>query len=399
MTTEFARSGRPVYVSLAIFAWNEERAIASSIKSLFQQTLFAELAGRPSVCEVLCICNGCTDRTALMAAEILDEQQRTHPCGKAFGARVVDLSQRGKLNAWNRFVHDLSAQSARYLFMMDADILLNRRETLSQMLVTLEGDSQAHVAVDHPRKDLAFKGRKSVRDRLSLASSEMTLSAEAQLCAQLYCIRAEVARNIFMPRDLPACEDGFIKTLVCTDFLQHEVRPERIRVANQAEHIFEAYTSPLAILKNQKRQIIGQTIVHILVDQFLKALPVSKRQHLAENLRVRELTDPGWLKRLIAAHLERTRFFWQLYPGLARHSLRRLKKLNGYKRFLCLPAALTRFGIEFLSSFLAFRSLKTGCTDYWPKANRGGLGRGVFASVPTRRLATPAMLTRRGWMK
>jgi hypothetical protein len=227
----------------------------------------------------------------------------------------------------------------------------------------------------------------------------MTLSAEAQLCAQLYCIRAEVARNIFMPRDLPACEDGFIKTLVCTDFLQHEVRPERIRVADQAEHIFEAYTSPLAILKNQKRQIIGQTIVHILVDQFLKALPVSKRQHLAENLKARELADPSWLKRLIAAHLEHTRFFWQLYPGLARHSLRRLKKLNGYKRFLCLPAALTRFGIEFLSSFLAFRSLKAGCTDYWPKANRGGLGPGVFASVPTRRLATPAVLSRRAWMK
>ena len=47
----------------------------------------------------------------------------------------------------------------------------------------------------------------------------MTGSASAQLCGQLYCIRAEVARNIYLPKDLCACDDGFIKALVCTDFL------------------------------------------------------------------------------------------------------------------------------------------------------------------------------------
>ena len=389
MTNEFANTPRPVYVSLAIFAWNEQRAIVSCIKSLFQQTLFSELAGRPAVCEVLCVCNGCTDQTAAVAAGVFEEENRTHPCARAFTTRVLDLSQRGKLNAWNRFVHEFSTRQARYLFMMDADILLNRRETLCQMLLTLETDAQAHVAVDRPQKDLLFKGRKSIRDRLSLASAEMTLSAEAQLCAQLYCIRAEVARNIFMPRDLPACEDGFLKTLVCTDLLQHPVRPERIRVAEHAEHVFEAYTSPLAILKNQKRQIIGQTIVHILVDQFLNTLPFSKRQRMAETIKTRELADPGWLKRLIAQHLQRTRFFWRLYPALPAQSFRRLKQLHGFQRFVCFPAALARFGAEMLSSYGAYRSLKAGCTDYWPKADRAGLGPGVFATVPQRRLASP----------
>ena len=61
--------------------------------------------------------------------------------------------------------------------------------------------------------------------------SEMTRAAHGQLCAQLYCIRAEVARNIYLPKDLAACEDGFIKALVCTDFLTHEVKPERVRLA------------------------------------------------------------------------------------------------------------------------------------------------------------------------
>ena len=71
MTNALVNDIRPVYVSLAIFAWNEERAIASSLKSLFQQTLFAELAGRALSCEVICLCNGCTDRTAALAAEVL----------------------------------------------------------------------------------------------------------------------------------------------------------------------------------------------------------------------------------------------------------------------------------------------------------------------------------------
>ena len=44
-----------------------------------------------------------------------------------------------------------------------------------------------------------------------------------------------------------------------------------------ASHIFEAYTSPADILQNQKRQMIGQTVVHILVDKYLKSLPAADR--------------------------------------------------------------------------------------------------------------------------
>ena len=111
---------------------------------------------------------------------------------------------------------------------------------------------------------------------MSLGASQMTGSARAQLCGQLYCIRAEVARNIYLPKDLCACDDGFIKALVCTDFLMHQVWPWRIVAAADAAHTFEAYVSPAGILKNQKRQMIGQTIVHVLVDDYLKKLPTSQ---------------------------------------------------------------------------------------------------------------------------
>ena len=105
----------------------------------------------------------------------------------------------------------------------------------------------------------------------------MNSSAHALMTGSFYCIRADIARNIYLPKDLVACEDGLIRALACSEFLSHEVDPTRlIRVPN-ASHVFEAYTSPSDVIKNQKRQIIGQTIVHIIVDQYLPTLPAADR--------------------------------------------------------------------------------------------------------------------------
>jgi hypothetical protein len=119
--------------------------------------------------------------------------------------------------------------------------------------------------------------------------------------------------------------------------------------------------------------MIGQTIVHILVDDYLKKLPFTKRRKLAEVLSEKEQADPNWLKRLIAEHLRRTRFFWQLYPGLLSHRFKRLGSLNWLKRIVCFPAALVGFFVALAASFMAYTSLKKGTTDYWPRAERGRL--------------------------
>jgi glycosyltransferase involved in cell wall biosynthesis len=366
MLSETAKPIATRQVSLAIFAWNEERSIGGTLESLFQQSFFGELEKRGLKCEILCVVNGCSDRTPDIAEKIFSQQRQNHPDRGGFSARVANLPERGKVNAWNQFVHSLSAKESQYLFMMDADIVMHRPETLWKMFSTLESDPQASVTTDVPCKDIQFKPRKSLRERLSLGASRATLSAPAQLCGQLYGIRAEVARNIFLPKDLAACEDGFIKALVCTDFLTHPVTPERLRVAEGAEHTFEAYTSVSAILKNQKRQIIGQTIVHLLVDDYLKSLPLSQRLDLAATLREKDLNDPMWLKRLIAAHLRRTRFFWKLYPGICGQRLKRLRGLSLGKKLRLFPAAAAGFCFSFIPAFLAHTSLKRGVTDYWP---------------------------------
>ncbi len=352
-----------------MFAWNEEKVIARALRSLLAQSLFLDSSRPRPKCELLCIVNGSTDGTARIAETTLAEYRPTLESGN-LRCRVVRLAQRGKLNAWNQFVHVLSAREARYLFMMDADIVFEEKTTLANMLQVLEDDPDACVAVDRPLKDIASKPRKGLRERLSLAASQATQAAQAQLCAQLYGIRAATARNIYLPRDLPACEDGFIKALVCTDFLAHPVWPRRIRLAPGAAHRFEAYTSPAALLRNQKRQILGQTVVHLLVDEYVKSLPTPQRQALAQTLGHKDQTDPAWLRRLIAGHLRRVRFCWRLHPGLLSRHFRRLAAARGSDAPLAWVAALANLMASLLASWLAWRSLKRGAIDYWPQASR-----------------------------
>ncbi|MDB6017653.1 MAG: hypothetical protein JWR19_2142 [Pedosphaera sp.] len=365
-------SGRGVHLSIGIIAWNEEKNIRRALESLFAQSLFEALDRRNLQCEIICLANGCTDRTAQIAGAIFQEQAARHPFPQAFVCRSLDIRERGKINAWNLFVHSLSAPEARCLILMDADILIDNRDTLANMVETLERNPAACVATDLPCKHISTKQNKSLLERLSLVASQMTQVGEAQLCGQLYCIRSEVARRIYLPKDLAACEDGFIKAIVCTDFLTRQVIPGRILLAQGASHTFEAYTSIRAILKNQKRQMIGQAIVHILVDDYLKTLTLPERLDLARTLQEKEDTDPFWLKRLISDHLRRTRFFWRLIPGLAGFRFKRLTRLHGVRKIIFLPAAVAGFFVSMVSCFMAHTFLKAGQTQYWPHAKSSG---------------------------
>jgi glycosyltransferase involved in cell wall biosynthesis len=367
-----APPGKPL-ISIAIIAWNEEKIIGSTLSSLFGQSIFSELSRRGQICEVVCVVNGTSDKTAEVASRVLAMQQTMHPYSRSFRWRVVDIPERGKLNAWNKYVHSISAPEAEYLILMDADIRFFQPHTLWNMVTALYDDPEAHVAVDRPRKDILLKEHKTIADRISIAVSRLTGSAEGQLCGQLYVIRSKIARNIYLPKDMTV-EDGFIKAMVCTDFLEHGVLGKRIRMADQAEHTFEAYTTPKVVIKNQKRQIIAQTVVHILVDQYLKALPADERQRMGETLMRLDGTKPDWLKRLISGHLRAVRYFWRLYPGVITHRFRQMRKLPAHKRPFYVPIGLLSCGVALTAAFMAWRTLRAGSTDYWPKAERGGSG-------------------------
>ncbi|EEF63228.1 glycosyltransferase family 2 protein [Pedosphaera parvula] len=370
-------------ISIGIIAWNEEKGIRATLESLFQQSLFQRLGERGLSCEIVCVANGCTDNTPKVAAQVFAEYSAAHEFRHTFTCRPLDVKERGKINAWNLYVHSLSASEAQFLFLMDADIKFLHPDTLWNMVDALQENETASIATDRPEKSISFKQDKSLFEKISLRVSQMTQAGDAQLCGQLYCIRSVIARRIYLPRDLGACEDGFIKWVVCTDFITKPLNPQRIIIAKDAAHVFDAYTSPSAILRNQKRQMIGQTVVHILIDDYLKTLTVPERLNLAVALREKESADPQWLQRLIGDYIQQTKHFWQLIPGLAGMRFKRIAKLKGLGKVVYLPTAIAGFAVSMIACFNAYGFLKQGSTNYWPHGkspasnSAGGLPEGL----------------------
>jgi glycosyltransferase involved in cell wall biosynthesis len=369
-------------ITIGVRAWNEESVIRKTLESIFQQSLFEELSRRHEFCEVICIPNGCTDRTAEIAAQVFAEQERSHPFANAFSCRVEAIKEAGRNHTWNAFVHSLSSPDAEFLCIMDSDILFNQRETLLNLYTALLNHYEAAIASDRAIKDIYFKSRKTFLDRISLATTDMTATIEGQITGQLYCIRASVARRLYLPKDL-GIDDGFIKSIVCTDFFLRPLTPIRIITPPNASHVYEAYTSVKEILNNQKRQMIGQAIVHVVLE-YLRKLPSGLRWDLAATLREKDEADPDWLKRLIDAHLRNARYFWRIFPDALTFRFKRWKKLPGPRRLTHFPAAVAGFLVTLVACARAHRHFRRGQMHYWPKASRENIQRlkvGVPANV------------------
>jgi hypothetical protein len=359
----------PVVLSIGIMAWNEENSIQTTLESLFRQSVFERLGVRHEQCEVVVVANACTDRTVAVVRAFFDKMERNHDWADGFTARVIDIPEPGKANAWNRFIHEFSAVETRFIISMDADIVFHHRDTIFNLMATLEQKPGVPASTGRQCKDLIFKEHKTWRERLSLATSSMGGGETGKICGQLYCLRADVARNLYLPRDLGATEDGFIKEMVATDFLMRRTDPNRIVLAPDAAHIFEAYVDPREVLNNQKRQMIGQTTVHVLVE-YLKTLPRQEQANLAQTLRQHEQRDPDWLKKLLADHLRRRRHFWQIFPGILTFRFKRLMKQPGVRKLTHAPAALAAFAVTLLACARASRAMRAGMMHYWPKASR-----------------------------
>jgi glycosyltransferase involved in cell wall biosynthesis len=356
-------------ISIAIRAWNEEVGIRRTLRSIFDQTLFAELSERGEHCEIICIPNGCTDRTATVATAVFAEQQRWHPFPDTFTCQVVEMKEPGRNHTWNAYVHSVAHPQAEFLFIMDSDILFRDPDTLFNMYAALLNNPEAQISTDRQIKDISLKRNKNVLDWLSLATTNMTRTIEGQITGQLYCIRSEVARRLWLPKDLGAPDDGFIKAVVCTDFFTRDLNPARIVTAPNASHIYEAYLSPRDVLNNQKRQMIGQTTVHVLIE-YVRSLPAKQRMNLAAYLRRKETANPAWLKRLTIEHLHRQQHFWQLFPNVLTFRFQRWWKLKGMQRWTHFPAAAAGFVVTLVACALASRHFQRGEIHYWPKASR-----------------------------
>ncbi len=351
------------------------------LESLFRQSIFRHFVLAGQSAQIVCVANGCTDRTAERAGACFREHRTGNAFRDGFTTSTAEIPERGKTNAWNKFVHELSDRHSFCLFLMDADILMLHPDTLWSMYQTLVEHPEASVSVDHPLKDIARARSPGILGRISLTTSQMTRTGTAQLTGQLYCIRTTIAHRIYLPHDL-LVEDGFIKNLVCTDFLTSPSNPARVIQAKHAAHIFESYKSPRAILRNQKRQMIAQTILHVLFDQEMKRVAHDEGHDFAGYLRRRDLEQPGWLKKLVGEHVRRLKFFWEIFPGLLSFRFKRLACLRPLERLRALPAACAGFAVTLISSWMAFRFLKRGYTSYWPDTRSRSLTDSSTTPIP-----------------
>lgn len=349
-------------ISIGILAWNEEDCIEGTLRSLLEQSLLRELApeGERRV-EVVVVPNGCTDTTAEKAAEALRLGAAALPAG-AFTWRVEPVSEPGKVNAWNLYVHRFSHPDADLVFLMDADIRYDHPDTLKNMAAALENNPQASVSVDLPLKHVAGKAKKSLADRISLAVSGMTQAAPGQLTGQLYCARGPLLRRVHMPLGL-IVEDGFLKQMLCTDLMRGPCDNSRVIRAPGASHVFEAYTSVKDVFLNQRRQQIGHAIYTYLRD-YLRDHPGEKDagRIIAEN----NARDPDWFRALIRERV-RQGGRWVMYPGAFSVRWRRLRNLSPLRAFLRLPVATAAFLLDVVVLVAANRRLRSGrLKGVWP---------------------------------
>ncbi len=341
-------------ISIGILAWNEAEVMATTLRSLLEQSLVRELAQSDHRLELVVVPNGCSDLTEQVATETLTAGAAALPAAH-FTWRVQSLTEAGKANAWNQYVHQLSDPAADYLFLMDADIQFTHPDTLKNMLLALERDAHASVATDLPQKHVLFKARKTLFDRISLGIGQMTQAAPAQVTGQLFCARGPLLRRIHMPPGL-ITEDGFIKHMVCTGMFTGPSDDRRIVRAPNASHVFESYTRIADIFNNQCRQQVAQAI-YVFLRDYLKAHVGA--QDAGEIIAANNARDPDWYRALIRERVKQGGR-WVMYPGAFGLRFRRLRNLSPPQALLKLPVAIVGFLMDSVVLVAANRRLWSG---------------------------------------
>ncbi|MGF1494923.1 MAG: glycosyltransferase family 2 protein [Microcoleaceae cyanobacterium] len=366
-------------------AYNEANLIGSMLSSLMRQTLFHDFSPetsrskasltRQAVCntmniEIVVIPNGCTDNTAEIAREVLEKS--VDPINKPnIHWKVCEVEQPGKSNAWNVYVHSLSATDAQYLFLMDADIEFLEPKTLEAMIAVLESQSEVWVTVDKPIKDVKLKSNKNFMEMLSLSiaglSGNRAVEGEATwICGQLYCARSDILRQIWLPTALPT-QDAFLYDMITTEGLTLPRNSGRVILSPTASHVFESYIGVRRLLRHERWLITGTAINKML---YFDLTPHAR--NLAETgllIKQRNEQNAAWLNLLVQEMSQKSG--WWLIPK--RILARRFKSMSDKslpQLIVLLPLAILAFMVDLILAVQANSELHRGkAMGYWGKSS------------------------------
>ena len=323
-------------VSIGIFAHNEQGHIGRLLESLNSQDLLKITAERGDFLEVITLANGCRDATAHEADEACGFIRRVHP---TIFARTEVIAESGKSNAWNMYVHRFSDTLADFFIFMDADITLVGASSLRLLVDALIHNPDAKVSVDVILKDIAFKQHQSLTDRLSLAATELNQAGPAKLAGSLYCGRASVLREIWMPRGL-LVEDGFLKAMVATQSFTSCENAHALVQVQGAAHTFEAVTSPRSVFKHEVRLLVG-TWMNIVLFAHLRNIASGSIKTVGALICEWNDKKPDWFPSLLA-HGHNHREFWLFTYNVITLPIRQALRFNLPQVLLKLPVALFR---------------------------------------------------------
>tara|TARA_A100000171_G_scaffold51054_1_gene64205 strand:+ start:8035 stop:9123 length:1089 start_codon:yes stop_codon:yes gene_type:complete len=359
-----------ITISIGILAYNEEKGIARTVQSLLSQKLDApadDENAHPIRAEIVVVPNGCTDNTADVAQKAVEEHEPVSDEDAGFfAARVCEIKEPGKENAWNNYVDNFSYKDADILVFTDADIKLAHERVLYDLINTLLNTEGCVVAGGNPTKHIENKKQKSAKDRLSIGATTLRKGMKGIFAGCLYCGYADTIRSLYLPTVLMG-EDAFVRAQIVTKGFTHPGDENLIVRADDAKVIFESYMSPAEIIRNKTRRLIGLSINAIIYTKlWAESTPEKPAGALMRELQEQ---DPQWSQKLINSTFE-SRGFWAVprhhiykqFLQLKHHSLKSKLKL--------LPVALATLPLNAIAVIKANRRIAKGeIRSLWNKAD------------------------------
>ncbi len=349
-----APSGR-FRIDIGIFAHNEQKRISDVICDLAAQHALAEGA---ALTDVHVLANGCSDETVTRAKAAISAL----PENVQSAFRVHDLPMPGKSRTWNSFVHTLSRPEADLLILGDGDIRIPQRDVLSILYATFAGRPDLRVATSRPVKDLERSdSRLSLVERAILAGGGALNDWRTSICGQLYAIRANAARSVWMPVGLPV-EDGFLRAMVLTDCL---TRPEDLRRIDGDEAVWHEYASERTLpglVRHQTRIVVGSAVNAMLFAVLRRDAPDLEA---AQTILKTAAEDHAWLARTERRELPRWPYGYVPFSILTKRLSRVFQ--NGPPR---RPSAIVSFGAGLVLDALVYllatvRMARSGGAGHW----------------------------------
>ncbi len=324
-------------------AHNEERAIGATLSSLLAQSVFADPALAK---DLIIVANGCSDATVARAQAAIAGLSSPNTA-----ARVVDVREPGKANAWNIFIHRESAPDTDIFVLLDADIEFASPDAIEKLIAKLDADADVLVAPDQPVKRFSEGGGPLKPFIRALQKSGG--DGDHALSGQLYAARASALRAIVMPTGI-VVEDGFLRAMILTQsFSTSEIR-KRITRAPGVRHFYAPYENFGDIWKYERRQAAGTTINRWIYDAF-RDWRANGLEIRAETMR-RNAEDPQWLDRLIAERVAGA----GVIAAPRRYVLRRLRQNDnwGLKNILKAPLIAAAIVYDVAVAFAASEQLR-----------------------------------------